>query len=99
MSCEGCGEKDVQRSSSASRRGGQSRSSDCGYGSEAEGCDHCSSPSSNDGSDICSDGLCMHDGERTFCLCNIKPGDMGGNVMETRNTGFHLELDYELNLG
>ncbi|XP_076435116.1 gametogenetin-binding protein 2-like isoform X2 [Babylonia areolata] len=38
-------------------------SNDCGYSSEAEGCDNCNTPSSNEGSDICSDGMCLHEGE------------------------------------
>ena len=39
------------------------RGGDCGYGSEAEGCDDCSTPSSNDGSEVCSDGVCLHEGK------------------------------------
>ena len=36
-----------------------SRNSDYGYSSGADGCENCSLPSSNDGSDIvCSDGVC-----------------------------------------
>ena len=36
-----------------------SRNSDNGYSSGADGCENCSMPSSNDGSDIvCSDGVC-----------------------------------------
>lgn len=38
------------------------RNCDHGYGSEQDGCDNCSVPSSNDGSDICSEGVCMHEG-------------------------------------
>lgn len=39
-----------------------SGSSDAGYSSGAEGCDSCSMPSSNDGSEVaCSDGICCHD--------------------------------------
>lgn len=38
------------------------RNCDHGYGSEQDGCDNCSVPSSNDGSDICSEGICMHEG-------------------------------------
>ncbi len=38
--------------------------SDCGYSSGHEGCESCSVPSSQDGSDIaCSDGMCNHDAE------------------------------------
>lgn len=37
--------------------------SDCGYSSGHEGCETCSNPSSNDGSDIaCIEGVCNHDG-------------------------------------
>jgi hypothetical protein len=37
--------------------------SDCGYSSGHEGCDSCSVPSSNDGSEVaCHEGVCNHEG-------------------------------------
>lgn len=49
-----------------------SRSSDHGYSSCGDGCESCSMPSSNDGSDIaCSEGVCMGiDGDEAVHVCN-----------------------------
>ncbi|XP_074640897.1 gametogenetin-binding protein 2-like isoform X2 [Tubulanus polymorphus] len=42
--------------------------SDAGYSSGHDGCESCSLPSSNDGSDIlCSEDHCIHDGESSPC--------------------------------
>ncbi|XP_041347391.1 gametogenetin-binding protein 2-like [Gigantopelta aegis] len=42
---------------------GSCRNIDFGYSSGADGCESCSVPSSNEGSDIaCSDGICTHEG-------------------------------------
>jgi len=47
---------------------GVSNRSDYGYSSGPEGCDTCSMPSSNDGSDVaCSEGLCNHEGDSPMC--------------------------------
>lgn len=45
------------------------RNCDHGYGSEQDGCDNCSVPSSNDGSDIFyPDSFCSHEGQHFILL-------------------------------
>lgn len=57
------------------------RNNDCGYSSEADGCENCNTPSSSEGSDVCSDGMCLHEGEECpltveacFSVCQSSGG-------------------------
>lgn len=68
-----------------------SQNSDCGYGSDPEGCESCSMPSSTDGSDILySDGVCsIHDGGDSVCSSSTDGLDMCTNCLSQESPTKH----------